>query len=115
MFIVSSSSECANGTKLTVRQIGIGRTARIGNKGHSTSFYNAGNDELAEDLVKLLVECEQKVPDFLAHLVPEGKLSFDDDTDEEGDGGSDSNAAAGHEDTSGGVNMGDNGATDAAW
>ncbi|KAI7567401.1 DEAD/DEAH box RNA helicase [Hortaea werneckii] len=66
----------------------IGRTARIGHQGLATSFYNDRNEELAQDLVKVLIECECEVPDFLAHLIPEdGKIEFDDDTDEdEGNG-----------------------------
>ncbi|KAI7244699.1 DEAD/DEAH box RNA helicase [Hortaea werneckii] len=65
----------------------IGRTARIGHQGLATSFYNERNEELARDLVKVLLECECEVPDFLAHLIPEdGKIEFDDDTDDEGNG-----------------------------
>lgn len=66
----------------------IGRTARIGHQGLATSFYNDRNEELAQDLVKVLIECDCEVPDFLAHLIPEdGKLEFDDDTDDEDDEG----------------------------
>lgn len=65
----------------------IGRTARIGHQGLATSFYNERNEELAQDLVKVLIECECEVPDFLAHLAPEdGKVEWDDDTDEEAEG-----------------------------
>ena len=51
----------------------VGRTARIGNVGWATSFYNSRNDDLAGDLVNILLECDQRanVPDFLAHLIPE--------------------------------------------
>jgi ATP-dependent RNA helicase DDX3X len=41
------------------------RTARVGNKGLATTFYNEKNSEIASDLVKILVECNQEVPDFL--------------------------------------------------
>ncbi|EED13725.1 DEAD/DEAH box RNA helicase, putative [Talaromyces stipitatus ATCC 10500] len=58
----------------------IGRTARIGNEGIATSLYNHGrNTDIARDLVKLLLENKQVVPDFLEELKPEGELVFDDD------------------------------------
>ncbi|KAF3390306.1 ATP-dependent RNA helicase ded1 [Penicillium rolfsii] len=59
----------------------IGRTARIGNEGLATSFYNTGDEELAPDLVKLLLESQQPVPDFLQDFQPsDANLSFEDDT-----------------------------------
>ncbi|OQD83410.1 hypothetical protein PENANT_c017G04874 [Penicillium antarcticum] len=62
----------------------IGRTARIGNEGLASSFYNNRNEELATDLVKILIECKQQVPDFLEGYRPEGDvLEFDDDSDNE--------------------------------
>ena len=63
----------------------IGRTARIGNVGMATSFYNERNEDIAEPLTKLLVENHQRVPDFLEGYKPEneGELNFDDDTDDE--------------------------------
>ena len=66
----------------------IGRTARIGNDGVATSFYNDRNSDLAEGLVKVLLECNQEVPDFLEEHKPEegAALEFDDDTDNEGEG-----------------------------
>ena len=86
----------------------IGRTARIGNIGMATSFYNERNEDIAEPLAKLLVETYQKVPDFLESYKPgnEEELKFDDDTDEEGDneagGGAWGGAAqANNEDASG--------------
>jgi ATP-dependent RNA helicase DDX3X len=61
-----------------------GRTARIGNEGLASSFYNDRNEELAIDLVKILIECKQHVPDFLEGYRPEGDvLEFDDDSDNE--------------------------------
>ncbi|KAL6713458.1 hypothetical protein ACLMJK_008923 [Lecanora helva] len=65
----------------------IGRTARIGNTGVATSFYNERNEDIAESLTKLLLETRQEVPEFLENYKPaEGEqLQFDDDTDEEGE------------------------------
>lgn len=63
----------------------IGRTARIGHTGKATSFYNERRDEdIAQALVNQLVEMEQEVPEFLAHLVPEGGVvNFDDESEDE--------------------------------
>ncbi|KAJ5555042.1 DEAD/DEAH box RNA helicase [Penicillium sp. DV-2018c] len=61
----------------------IGRTARIGNEGMATSFYNERNEDIAEDLVKNLIECKQHVPEFLEQYRPEGELVFDDDSEDE--------------------------------
>jgi len=63
----------------------IGRTARIGNKGRATTFYNDRNADIAEDLVKILLENGQDVPDFLHDFKPEGDIAWDDDTDNEGE------------------------------
>ncbi|KAJ5469707.1 ATP-dependent RNA helicase ded1, partial [Penicillium diatomitis] len=43
----------------------IGRTARIGNQGVATSFFNNADRALAPALTRLLNGCDQKVPDFL--------------------------------------------------
>ncbi|CAG8749545.1 11543_t:CDS:2, partial [Cetraspora pellucida] len=43
----------------------IGRTARVGNQGLATTFYNDGDSAIAGDLVRILMECKQEVPDFL--------------------------------------------------
>lgn len=63
----------------------IGRTARIGNVGMATSFYNDKNEDIAEALTKLLVETNQIIPDFLEGYKPEDleKIDFDDDSDKE--------------------------------
>lgn len=69
----------------------IGRTARIGNQGLATSFFNERDEELGQALVNVLIDCECEVPEFLQHHVPEdGKAKFGDDTDDEAeaDGGS---------------------------
>lgn len=63
----------------------IGRTGRIGNQGHATSFYNDRNEDFAPKLVKLLVEAKQEVPEFLDMHKPEDPNAIDwhDGTDEE--------------------------------
>ena len=44
----------------------IGRTGRVGNTGMATSFYDAAVDgPIAVDLVRLLSDAEQDVPDWL--------------------------------------------------
>ena len=65
----------------------IGRTARIGNVGLATSFYNERNEDIAAALVRILLEAKQTVPDFLDPYRPEdeNKLEWDDDTDNEGE------------------------------
>lgn len=65
----------------------IGRTARIGNKGMATSFYNSGNEDIADGLVKLLKETNQNVPEFLEHYAPQDgqPVVFDDDSANEED------------------------------
>jgi ATP-dependent RNA helicase DDX3X len=72
----------------------IGRTGRIGNQGAATSFYNDRNDEIGFELVKLLIECEQEVPDFLENSRPADIAHmFDDqksDKDEQENGDEDS-------------------------
>ena len=72
----------------------IGRTARIGNQGLATSFYNERNEDIAQELVNVLVECGQPVPDFLEGYKPEAEAEIDfndnsDDEAEEGFGGGD--------------------------
>ncbi len=75
----------------------IGRTARIGNVGLATSFYNDRNEDIAEDLVRLLLETKQEIPDFLESYKPEDieNLQFDDDTDDEGEAGGDAGGSEG--------------------
>ncbi|KAE8355115.1 P-loop containing nucleoside triphosphate hydrolase protein [Aspergillus coremiiformis] len=94
----------------------IGRTARIGNEGLATSFYNHDRDsDLAPDLVRLLLETKQKIPDFIQSYKPgDGETLFEDDTDEEelGEGGGD-NAKEGTGNTWGGIPMGDTNDTSA--
>ena len=91
----------------------IGRTARIGNQGLATSFYNDRNEDLAQDLVNILVECECEVPDFLSHLSPEEgeKPQFDDNSDDEAEGGDSGGDGAwgGSGDANGGAPVADDG------
>lgn len=63
----------------------IGRTARIGNDGIATSYYNDHNSDLAPDLVKILLESQQTVPSFLESFKPgDGEaLDFEDDSESE--------------------------------
>ncbi|RMZ91394.1 hypothetical protein DV736_g1364, partial [Chaetothyriales sp. CBS 134916] len=64
----------------------IGRTARIGNEGLATSFYNDRDEPMADFLVKILIECDQPVPEFLERFKPtEDQLNFDDDSGAEED------------------------------
>jgi ATP-dependent RNA helicase DDX3X len=67
----------------------IGRTARIGNEGKATSFFNDRNDDLGEDLCKILIESKQDIPDFLEQFKPEDcdNIDWHDGTDDESDDG----------------------------
>ncbi|ETN38149.1 uncharacterized protein HMPREF1541_07773 [Cyphellophora europaea CBS 101466] len=70
----------------------IGRTARIGNTGLATSFYNDRDEPMADFLVKILLETKQPIPDFFKDKIPEDlKVEFDDDSA----GESEDEAAAG--------------------
>lgn len=46
----------------------IGRTGRMGNLGVATSFFNDKNRNIAGDLLELLIEAKQQVPEFLEHM-----------------------------------------------
>ncbi|RAQ52197.1 DEAD/DEAH box RNA helicase [Aspergillus flavus] len=88
----------------------IGRTARIGNEGLATSFYNHDRDsDLAPDLVRLLLETNQKIPDFLESYKPaDGEKMFHDDTDDEdGEGDGDNTNEGAGSSTWGGIPMGE--------
>jgi ATP-dependent RNA helicase DDX3X len=58
----------------------IGRTARIGNEGLATSFFNESNSDIAPELITVLEECGQKVQDFM-------KLGGDEEGGEADDAG----------------------------
>lgn len=49
----------------------IGRTGRAGNVGLATSFFNRNNRNLCKDLLALLNEANQEVPDFLVRISKE--------------------------------------------
>ncbi|KAF9138159.1 hypothetical protein BGX30_009478 [Mortierella sp. GBA39] len=56
----------------------IGRTARAGNPGLATTFYNDRNWTIAPQLVKLLIECQQDVPEFLQEFITDD-VSYEND------------------------------------
>lgn len=43
----------------------IGRTGRAGNVGLATTFFNEKNSRLANELMNLMVEANQEIPEFL--------------------------------------------------
>lgn len=47
----------------------IGRTGRMGNLGVATSFFNDKNRSICADLVELLVETKQELPNFLEDIM----------------------------------------------
>ena len=46
----------------------IGRTGRAGNVGIATSFFNRDSKNIAKDMISLLTEANQEVPDFLIKI-----------------------------------------------
>ncbi|EXJ81195.1 hypothetical protein A1O3_07485 [Capronia epimyces CBS 606.96] len=88
----------------------IGRTARIGNEGLATSFYNEKDEGLGPFLTKILIECGQEVPDFLQQFKPEGGvLNFEEEEEPDMDAADAGNGAEG-----GAWGAGDDNA-EAAW
>lgn len=53
----------------------IGRTGRAGNTGLATAFFNRGNRNICRDLIELLTEANQEVPQFLQSVSREGGRS----------------------------------------
>ena len=49
----------------------IGRTGRAGNTGVATAFLNRGNKNVVKEMVDLLTEAKQEVPEFLNQLARE--------------------------------------------
>ncbi|KAF9108045.1 hypothetical protein BGX29_003560 [Mortierella sp. GBA35] len=56
----------------------IGRTARAGNPGLATTFYTDQNWKIAPQLTKLLIECQQEVPEFLQEFITDD-VSYEND------------------------------------
>jgi len=49
----------------------IGRTGRAGNTGHATAFFNRGNRNIVRELLELLKEANQEVPQWLEAVARE--------------------------------------------
>jgi len=95
----------------------IGRTGRIGNQGQATSFYNERDEGLAPDLVKLLLENQQPIPDFLEQYKPEECAAIDwDDASLDGEDAEDAgeNGDAGDAGDAGGGGWGNESGASAA-
>ncbi|CAO3676363.1 unnamed protein product [Umbelopsis ramanniana] len=60
----------------------IGRTARVGNSGLATTFFNDRNLPIATELTKVLQENKQEIPDFLKDYMS-SDLTFAEDMDED--------------------------------
>ena len=95
----------------------IGRTARIGNKGKATSFYDPARDEeMALPLVKILLESGCAVPDFLEEYVPEGGVvTFEDDESDDEDAADGDNEGGAVGALSGGTDATAGGLAASAW
>lgn len=52
----------------------IGRTGRAGNVGIATSFFNRNNKIIVKDMISLLTEANQEVPDFLVKISRESSF-----------------------------------------
>ncbi|KAH9479746.1 ATP-dependent RNA helicase ded1 [Psilocybe cubensis] len=52
----------------------IGRTGRAGNTGISTAFFNRGNKNIVKDLVELLREANQDIPNWLETVAHEASF-----------------------------------------
>ncbi|KAJ2005823.1 ATP-dependent RNA helicase ded1 [Coemansia thaxteri] len=50
----------------------VGRTGRAGNTGNAVSFFNRGNRGIARNLIDLLKEANQEIPDWLPVVAREG-------------------------------------------
>ncbi|CAD6186078.1 unnamed protein product [Caenorhabditis auriculariae] len=54
----------------------IGRTGRCGNVGKATSFFNDKNRGIGRELMQLVQESNQEVPDFLRRVAAEGRINI---------------------------------------
>lgn len=52
----------------------IGRTGRAGNTGHATAFFNRGNRNVVRDLIDLLKEANQEIPQWLEAVARESSF-----------------------------------------
>lgn len=52
----------------------IGRTGRAGNVGIATSFFNRNNRNIVKDMIALLSEADQEIPDFLVKISKESSF-----------------------------------------
>lgn len=58
----------------------IGRTGRVGNRGKATSFFSLDQDsDIKDDLVRILTQANQEVPEFLKAGGGGGGRSFQSD------------------------------------
>ena len=92
----------------------IGRTGRIGNTGLAHSFYNERDENMAPFLVKVLMETNQVIPDFLESFKPADgeEINFDElNEDPLASGGE----FAGGEDAGGAWGIDDAGGQFGAW
>jgi len=65
----------------------IGRTGRMGNVGMATSFFNDKNRNLVRDLINLIVESKQQLPEWLEEMSNDSKQSFSSRRNNKGGGG----------------------------
>lgn len=54
----------------------IGRTGRVGNLGLATSFFNEKNRNVAREMVDLLAEANQDVPNWLESIAYDSRSNF---------------------------------------
>lgn len=54
----------------------IGRTGRVGNLGLATSFFNEKNRNMARDLMDLIVETKQELPNWLEGMAAESRQQY---------------------------------------
>lgn len=98
----------------------IGRTARAGNIGFATTFYNSRNDGMGPEITKILVEAGADVPEFLQQYNTQN-LEYDDVNDEDFDEDTGGQSPTGHgtnNDNSVGASWGggnDGGAGGSSW
>lgn len=55
----------------------VGRTGRAGRTGTAISYFNRADSRNAEELIRILEEAHQVVPDFLRRYAYEAAANFD--------------------------------------